>query len=468
MGFRKADEFYISLGLGKTSVQVVVNKSCTASRRGKAVAEAAPPASRPAGRRPRRPRPRATSASRWTALADVLVRLAKCCKPVPGDPILGYISLGREDHDPPGGLSQREALQRNTERFTAVRWGGANQQSFRVEIAVDAWDRRGCSRTCPGPSPRTASTSSPRTARWRPDGPRPLHGRRLGDVDTLKAAVNALRNVESVFDAGAGLLTPAGPGVRPGHLVPWRPVEWLDLVVPTVAILAAFAAIGLIVTAIRQGRAIRRLEERLARTGDAAIGRAAAADRRPPGSPRHLLEQVARHPAPGRMGAVISHGLILMPPVLGSGTCSSATTAPPRPTPARRPPPNRPKAPPRPGPGGGAGRTSRRSTRAPTTVAVFNASGIDGVAGDIVAPALENEGYQVPLVANPPDDSDRQKSVVMYSQGQRKAAQNVAKDLGVAQAPPLDAGTRTTRSATRTSSCSWAWTSPTGGIAATP
>ena len=28
-------------------------------------------------------------------LADVLVRLAKCCKPVPGDPILGYISLGR-------------------------------------------------------------------------------------------------------------------------------------------------------------------------------------------------------------------------------------------------------------------------------------------------------------------------------------------------------------------------------------
>ena len=72
-------------------------------------------------------------------------------------------------------------------------------------------------------------------------------------------------------------------------------------------------------------------------------------------------------------------------------------------------------------------------------VAVFNACGIDGVAGDIVAPALENEGYQVPLVANPPDgDSDRQKSVVMYTKGNRKAAQNVAKDLGVTRAPPLD------------------------------
>ena len=61
------------------------------------------------------------------------------------------------------------------------------------------------------------------------------------------------------------------------------------------------------------------------------------------------------------------------------------------------------------------------------------------MAGDIVAPALENEGYQVPLVANPPDgDTDRQKSVVMYTKGNRKAAQNVAKDLGVTRAPPLD------------------------------
>jgi hypothetical protein len=73
------------------------------------------------------------------------------------------------------------------------------------------------------------------------------------------------------------------------------------------------------------------------------------------------------------------------------------------------------------------------------TVAVFNASGVDGVAGDIVAPALENEGYQVPLVANPPDgDTDRRRSVVMYSKGQRRVAQNVARDLGVTRAPPLD------------------------------
>ena len=237
--------------------------------------------------------------------------------------------------------------------------------------------------------------------------------------------------------------------------------------VPTVAILAAFAAIGLIVTAIRQGRAIRRLEERLARTGDAAVdaplqriadlqARHATSSSRSPDIQRQV-----------RMGAVIPASALVL-------IAAGAGLVPVRPRrrrlrlgrlqPAGRRPAGRP---------GSARRTAPPDQAAVPedvpqidkgahTVAVFNASGIDGVAGDIVAPALENEGYQVPLVANPPDgDSDRQKSVVMYSQGQRKAAQNVAKDLGVAGAAARRIP-RTTRSATRTSSCSWAWTSPTG------
>ena len=47
-------------------------------------------------------------------------------------------------------------------------------------------------------------------------------------------------------------------------------MAWLDLVTPSAAILGLFAAVGLIIVAIRQGRAIRRLEERLARQGEAA------------------------------------------------------------------------------------------------------------------------------------------------------------------------------------------------------
>ena len=52
MGFRKADEFYISLGLGKTSVQVVVNKILRRLKAGQFVAEEAAPGVAPWGRRP--------------------------------------------------------------------------------------------------------------------------------------------------------------------------------------------------------------------------------------------------------------------------------------------------------------------------------------------------------------------------------------------------------------------------------
>jgi hypothetical protein len=222
-------------------------------------------------------------------------------------------------------------------------------------------------------------------------------------------------------------------------------VEWLDLVVPSVAILAFFAAVALIVTAIRQGRQIRRLEERLARSGDAAED--APLQRIADLQARHATSSTG--PSPDvqrqlRMGAVIGVSALVLVALVGgvwylfirddggSATADSGRTAagnqPTRTAPAA-PPPDQSLVP----------DEVPQIDKSAHTVAVFNASGIDGVAGDVVAPALENEGYQVPLVANPPDgDTDRQKSVVMYSRGQRKAAQNVAKDLGIARAPPLD------------------------------
>ena len=64
-----------------------------------------------------------------------MVRLAKCCRPVPGDAIVGYVSLGR------GITIHREdcknvvALKKAPERFTEVEWEGDNSASYRVELA---------------------------------------------------------------------------------------------------------------------------------------------------------------------------------------------------------------------------------------------------------------------------------------------------------------------------------------------
>jgi len=235
----------------------------------------------------------------------------------------------------------------------------------------------------------------------------------------------------------------AGEG-RPGHLVAWRAVEWLDLVVPSVAILALFAAIGLIVTAIRQGRAIRRLEERLAKTGDAAVEAPL----------QRIADLQARHTpssrAPGierpvRIGAVIGVSALILIAAIGGvwyllvrddGGSASADTGRPA---ATQPQAQQTQTQPRPVDPSVIPAEVPQIDKTAATVAVFNSSGIDGVAGDIVGPALENEGYQVPLVDNPPDgDTDRRDTVVMYARGNRKAAQNVAKDLGIDRAPPLD------------------------------
>src|SRR5262249_62010260 len=65
-------------------------------------------------------------------IEDVLVRLAKCCTPVPGDPIVGYISLGKGITIHREDCPNVKALKRNPERFTPVDWDGDATQSFRV------------------------------------------------------------------------------------------------------------------------------------------------------------------------------------------------------------------------------------------------------------------------------------------------------------------------------------------------
>ena len=70
-----------------------------------------------------------------------MLRIAKCCRPVPGDPIVGYISLGRgitiHREDCPNAVQ----LRKDPDRFTPVHWAGGHETSFKVELQVDAWDR---------------------------------------------------------------------------------------------------------------------------------------------------------------------------------------------------------------------------------------------------------------------------------------------------------------------------------------
>jgi GTP pyrophosphokinase len=201
MGFKKADEFYISLGLQKTSVQVVVNKILHRLKAGQSVTEEAPADPSARGRKSTSATASSDLGIEIDGLADVLVRLAKCCKPVPGDPILGYISLGRGITIHREDCPNAKALMKNPERFTPVSWSGANQQSFRVEIAIDAWDRvrllEDLSRAFAEAGVNIISANC-----TMEDGM--VHDRftvDVGDIETLKSCIGSLRQVDSVFDA---------------------------------------------------------------------------------------------------------------------------------------------------------------------------------------------------------------------------------------------------------------------------
>jgi GTP diphosphokinase / guanosine-3',5'-bis(diphosphate) 3'-diphosphatase len=212
MGYRKADDFYIALGGAKISPKIVVNKVLQRLKQGEA-ADGDTSASDLL--KVGRPRQRPTTSSgkygiRVDGVEDVMLRLAKCCRPVPGDPIVGYISLGRGITIHRKDCPNAKLLQRNPERFTDVGWEGDQETSFVVEIHIDAWDRH---RLLEDLS-RAFSESGANILEARCLSSPPMVKNRfvveLADTQSLKGAISRLRNTDAVFDAYR--VTPGGAG----------------------------------------------------------------------------------------------------------------------------------------------------------------------------------------------------------------------------------------------------------------
>ena len=212
MGFKKADDFYIALGGAKISPKVVVNKVMQRLKQGESGVEEPSAADtlldqrRTAHRRPE------SSSSKYgiqvEGVADVPLRLAKCCRPVSGDPILGYVSLGRGITIHRDDCPNVAALRKDPERFVPVAWDGENETSFKVELQVDAWDRH---RLLEDLS-RTFAEAGINIVEARCIVSHPMVKNRfvveVGDTQALKGAINRLRSIDAVFDAYR--VTPTG------------------------------------------------------------------------------------------------------------------------------------------------------------------------------------------------------------------------------------------------------------------
>jgi GTP pyrophosphokinase len=147
---------------------------------------------------------------RVEGVEDVPLRLAKCCRPVSGDPILGYVSLGRGITIHREDCPNVSALRKDAERFVEVSWDGDNETSFRVELQVDGWDRH---RLLEDLS-RTLAEAGVNILEANCVVSQPMVRNRfvveVADAQTLKTVVQRLRQIEDVFDAYR--VTPSGGG----------------------------------------------------------------------------------------------------------------------------------------------------------------------------------------------------------------------------------------------------------------
>jgi GTP diphosphokinase / guanosine-3',5'-bis(diphosphate) 3'-diphosphatase len=200
MGFRKANDFYIALGQSKISTKTVANKLMQRLKAGEAVDEdtAAPAVGED---RARRTKDASNYGITVKGVEHVAVRLAKCCRPVPGDDIAGYVSLGRGITIHRTDCKNVKALKRAPERFVEVGWEGENEASYRVELQIDAYDR---TRLLEDLS-RTFSEAGINIIGATCTTNHPMVKNRfvveVGDTEQLKQCITRLRNVESVFDA---------------------------------------------------------------------------------------------------------------------------------------------------------------------------------------------------------------------------------------------------------------------------
>ncbi|MGX1694876.1 RelA/SpoT family protein [Microbacterium keratanolyticum] len=133
--------------------------------------------------------------------ADILVKLAKCCTPVPGDEIVGFVTRGSGVSVHRTDCPNVKALGADAERLVEVSWAPTTRSVFLVQIQVEALDRAGLlsdvtrvlSEHHVNILSATVSTTNDRLALSR-------FVFEMGDTVHLDRVLNAVRRIDAVYD----------------------------------------------------------------------------------------------------------------------------------------------------------------------------------------------------------------------------------------------------------------------------
>jgi GTP pyrophosphokinase len=132
---------------------------------------------------------------------DILVKLAKCCTPVPGDEIVGFVTRGSGVSVHRSDCTNVKSLRDDPERMIDVTWAPTTKSVFLVHIQVEALDRSGLlsditrvlSEHHVNILSASVQTNNDRLALSR-------YVFEMGDIVHLDRVLNAVRRIDAVYD----------------------------------------------------------------------------------------------------------------------------------------------------------------------------------------------------------------------------------------------------------------------------
>ncbi len=198
LNYATPTDLYAAIGFGDASAQAVANRVRDELKRDNVVDF------RKIGRRPA-PRKgiRRSSGVRIAGVDDVLLRLSKCCSPVPGDPIIGYVTIGR-------GVSIHRAdcpnvayMNATPERILQAQWIDDAGLTHGVDVEVEADDRAELLQDIMAVFSELKTQVSSVNARVRKDGVAvaslTVQIRDLDHLHKLLTKLETLKNVRRVY-----------------------------------------------------------------------------------------------------------------------------------------------------------------------------------------------------------------------------------------------------------------------------
>ena len=216
LGYNDPDDMFVNIGTGKESPQHVGNRllkilvdkgSEEADTPGLGSGDMSTGKMPPmitSVKRPKRHETRSSHGVVVKGIDDVLVRLSRCCNPVPGDAILGFITRGRGVSVHRADCPNAQDLMTEPERIIEVSWENepSRSTSYQVEVFIEALDRMNLLRDVAvmlselGANVLSSSTTSHR------DGMVEMRFLfQVSDIGHIDIVLSKLRGVEGVFEA---------------------------------------------------------------------------------------------------------------------------------------------------------------------------------------------------------------------------------------------------------------------------